>query len=126
MKPVKKILVVEDNPDNAQLLEDILGAKGYDLTIVDRGDRALDEVSRIKFDIVLLDIQLPDTDGLNVVKKIRENPETNEIPVIAVTAYGEDFQKEAAIEAGFDEYITKPIKNVELVKTVEQYAGKPD
>jgi CheY-like chemotaxis protein len=122
----KSILIVEDNQTNAQLLKDVLVIKGYDVNIVTNGDDALTSMEASKPDLVLMDVQLPGMDGYEVTRKMRDNPQTKELPVIAVTAYALKGDREKAMEAGCDGYMSKPINTRELPKMVENLIGKSD
>ena len=84
---MKKILIVEDNPMNMELILDLLEFYGYNITKAEDGIKALESLADTKFDIILLDMQLPKMDGLEVLDRIRKNPATADIPVIAVTAH---------------------------------------
>ena len=122
----KSILIVEDNQTNAQLLKDVLVIKGYEVDIVINGDNALASMEESKPDLVLMDIQLPGMDGYEVTRIMRENPQTKELPVIAVTAYALKGDKEKAMQAGCDGYMSKPINTRELPKMVEKLIGNPE
>ena len=120
----KSILIVEDNQTNAQLLKDVLVIKYYDVNVVTNGDDALASIEKSKPDLVLMDVQLPGMDGYEVTCKMRENPQTKELPIIAVTAYALKGDREKAMEAGCDGYMSKPINTRELPKMVERLIGK--
>jgi len=122
----KSILIVEDNQTNAQLLKDVLVIKGYEVFIVTNGDDALASMEASKPDLVLMDVQLPGMDGYEVTRKMRENPQTKELPVIAVTAYALKGDKKKAMDAGCDGYMSKPINTRELPKMVENLIGKSE
>jgi len=83
---MKKILIVEDNPMNMELILDLLEFYGHNITKAEDGVKALERLAETKFDIILLDMQLPKMDGLEVLDRIKKNPATADIPVIAVTA----------------------------------------
>ena len=120
----KSILIVEDNQTNAQLLKDVLVIKCYEVNIVTNGDDALASMEKFKPDLVLMDVQLPGMDGYEVTRKRRENPQTKELPIIAVTAYALKGDREKAMKAGCDGYMSKPINTRELPKMVERLIGK--
>ena len=100
----EKILIVEDNSQNMRLIEMVLGAKGYRLLKATNGKEALETASRDKPDLIITDIQLPKTDGLELTKRLRQMPAFNHIPIIAVTAYAMKGDKERIIGAGCDAY----------------------
>jgi len=123
---VKSILVVEDNQNNAELLQDILGVRGYKVEIVTRGDEAQDAANRMLPDLILMDIQLPGADGYEITRRIKKEPATKHIPIIAVTAYALKGDELKAKRAGCDDYVSKPINTRELPKLVEKFIGPPD
>src|SRR6056297_403448 len=110
-----KILIVDDNPNNIKLLGSILNAEGYSAEFATSGPDALDWINSDSFDIVLLDIMMPEMDGYEVCQKMKANPETSHIPVIFITAK----QDTDSIVKGFDigavDYISKPFKERELL-----------
>ena len=110
----EKILIVEDNPQNMRLIEMVLRAKGYTLLKATDGEEALDVAMRERPDLILMDIQLPKMNGLEVTRKLRETPAFSHIPIIALTAYAMKEDKERFINGGCDAYLPKPIDIREL------------
>jgi len=115
----KKVLVVEDNPQNMAVMLMTLKPQGYTLLEAADGEAALRTVESEKPDLVLLDIQLPDMNGIEVIKRLRQMPEFRSNPIIAVTAYAMKGDKEIAIEAGCDAYLAKPFSIYELRRVVD-------
>lgn len=115
-----KILVVEDNDRNRKLVRIILQAKGYELMEASTGEDAIRQLKNAKPDLILLDIQLPKMDGLKLTKIIRDSEETRDIPIIALTAYAMKGDRERILDAGFNEYISKPIDTRQLPVIVEK------
>ena len=109
------ILVVEDDRQIRKLLSTTLSANGYNIECAIDGEQAIMAVSTNKFDIVLLDLGLPDIDGVTVIKKIRE---WSNIPIIVVSARGEDSDKISALDNGADDYLTKPFSIEELMARI--------
>lgn len=105
---MKRIAVIEDNPDNQLLIKAIL-ADLYEVTEFETGPQALEVFTGWKPDLVLLDISLPEMDGTEVLRHIREDPAFRFIPVVALTAHAMDGDREKFLAAGFDDYVTKPI-----------------
>jgi two-component system cell cycle response regulator DivK len=105
----KKVLVVDDNPISRELIHEVL--ENSDLTVVEaeNGEEALNMIVHERPDIVLLDIQLPVFDGYEVLRRVRSDPKLDKLPVIALTAYAMQQDREKAFAAGFDDYVTKPI-----------------
>lgn len=109
------ILVVEDDRQIRKLMSTTLSANGYNIECRIDGEQAIMAVSTNKFDIVLLDLGLPDIDGVTVIKKIRE---WSNIPIIVVSARGEDSDKISALDNGADDYLTKPFSIEELMARI--------
>jgi len=102
------LAVIEDNADNRLLLQAILGDQ-YDIVEYENGADALTGIARSKPDLVLLDISLPGMDGNEILQRIRGDATLRNLPVIALTAHAMAGDREKFLEAGFDDYITKPI-----------------
>ena len=111
------LLLVDDLPQNIRLLEAVLAPRGYAIVKAESGREALEKVTAEPVDLVLLDILMPEMDGYAVCRALREDPATQYLPVVMVTASG-DQEKVAAIEAGADDFITKPFDQAELVARV--------
>jgi two-component system cell cycle response regulator DivK len=117
----ENILVVEDNEQNRILMRQILTHHGYDVQEATDGLTGLAMARAQMPDLILLDIQMPVMDGFAVIRELRKNPELNKIKAIAVTSFAMKGDREKALQAGFDEYVTKPIntrKFPELIKQV--------
>lgn len=109
-----KILIVEDNPQNMRLVEMVLRDQDYNLLQATDGEKALDVARQEIPDLILMDIQLPGMNGLDVTRKLRENTTTSHIPIIGITAYAMKGDREKIMAAGCDAYISKPINTREL------------
>jgi two-component system cell cycle response regulator DivK len=118
------ILIIEDNENNMMLVRDLLEFKGYDILEATTGAEGVRLAVEHKPDLVLMDIQLPDIDGISALAQIRADPASREIPVLALSAsvMPDDQQRIAA--SGFNAFITKPINVKSFVQTVERFAGK--
>ena len=116
-----QILVVEDNQKNMKLFRDVLQVKGYRTLEATTGGRAVELATEHRPDLVLMDIQLPDIDGVEALSRLRANERTASIPVLAVTAQAMQGDHERFLAAGFDDCISKPVNIVELVDTVRKY-----
>ena len=110
----KRILIVEDSPQNMRLMEMTLKAKNYTLLKATDGEEALDMATRERPDLIIMDVQLPKLNGLEVTRKLRDTVEFSHIPIIAITAFAMKGDKERAIEAGCDAYLSKPIDTRQL------------
>jgi adenylate cyclase len=113
-----KILVVDDTARNVKLLADLLAVKGYAVVTAASGQEALDKIEPERPDLVLLDVVMPEMSGYEVCRKIREIPETRMLPVVMVTALDPSEERIKGIEAGADDFLTKPINQAELLARV--------
>jgi two-component system cell cycle response regulator DivK len=116
-----RILLVEDNEKNMKLLRDVLRAAGYETLEATTGLRGVEVAIEHEPDIVLMDVQLPDIDGVEALRHLRADRRTASIPVLALTAQAMHGDRERFLAAGFDRYIAKPVDIVALVHTVHEY-----
>jgi signal transduction histidine kinase/CheY-like chemotaxis protein len=119
----RNILVAEDNAVNQMLARRILQKRGHLVTVVDNGRDAVKALGEQPFDLVLMDVQMPEMDGMEATRIIRNSRPTDlnpEIPIIALTAYAMKGDRERFIEAGMDDYISKPLKAGELLEKVDR------
>ena len=112
-----RILVVDDTPENIRLLEALLEPRGYAVITASSGQEALAKLRDQHPDLVLLDVVMPEMDGYQVCRRLREDPATTVLPVVMVTASGSE-QRVAAIEAGADDFISKPLDQAELLARI--------
>ena len=119
----KKILLVEDNPVNRRLAEFLLRSQGYDVRAAATGVEAFEMLERERPDLIVMDIQLPGMDGLEVTRKLKEQPATADIPVIAVTSYAMKGDREKALAAGCAGYVTKPIDKNIFIQEIAAHVG---
>ena len=117
----KCILVVEDQEDNRQILRDLLGNAGYELTEAENGEEAIAAVAKRRPDLILMDIQLPVMDGYAATRRIRTNPDLKSVPIIAVTSYALAGDEDKARAAGCDGYVSKPYSPRDLLAKVRAY-----
>jgi adenylate cyclase len=112
------VLVVDDTPQNILLLADLLSSRGYDVTTAASGAQALELIAAKPPDLVLLDVVMPEMSGYEVCRKIRANPATEVLPVVLVTALDPAQERIKGLEAGADDFLTKPINQPELLARV--------
>lgn len=117
---MKRILVAEDSAANRELITEILALNGYEITVADDGAAAMACLEQASYDLVLLDIQMPVLDGYQVMERMRAHAEWTAVPIVALTAYAMRGDREHALRAGFDDYVTKPIDFRLLVTTIER------
>ena len=114
----KKVLYIEDNYHNRRVVRKILESRGYWLVEAETGEDGLEILDKMRPPLVLLDIGLPGIDGLEVVERIRADEELRDTYVIAVTAAAMQGDQERFLEAGCDNYMSKPIRAIELIDMV--------
>jgi two-component system cell cycle response regulator DivK len=122
----ERVLVVEDNEKNMKLFRDVLMATGYRTLEATTGEQAVVLAAEHVPDLVLMDIRLPDVDGVEALRRLRADQRTAYIPVLALTAQAMQGDRERFLAAGFDGYISKPVNVVELLGTVRQHCDGRD
>jgi len=123
----RQVLVVEDNARNMRLFCDVLQASGYRTLEATTGEQAVDLVFEHRPDLVLMDIQLPDIDGVEALGRVRADDGFASVPILALTAQAMEGDRERFLAAGFDGYLSKPVDIAEFVATVKRYCeeGSP-
>ena len=119
-----RILIVEDNEDNFQLVRFLLERDGFEVISAANGKEGVETAMREKPDLILMDLSMPEMDGWTAAQKIKAEPETKAIPLLALTAHTLPGDRMRALEAGCDGYISKPINVEYLIKTVSSSIGK--
>ncbi|HJY88449.1 MAG TPA: ATP-binding protein [Candidatus Acidoferrales bacterium] len=122
-----RILLAEDNPVNQQLAVHLLERRGHSVVAAETGRKALAMLGKDRFDLVLMDVQMPEMDGLEATAAIRAREKTSgeRLPIVAMTAHAIKGDAERCLAAGMDAYISKPIEPVELIETVERLGAGP-
>jgi PleD family two-component response regulator len=113
-----RILIADDNPQGAELLEAYLSDGNYDLRMASDGEETLQVIKSWQPDLILLDIMMPRISGFEVCKRLRANPATRDIVVLMITALDQPSDIDRAVEAGTDEFLSKPINKSELILRV--------
>jgi two-component system cell cycle response regulator DivK len=121
----RSILVVEDQEDNRQILRDLLGSAGYDMTEAENGADALTAVAKNPPDLILMDIQLPIMDGYEATRRLKADPATSAIPIIVVTSYALSGDETKARASGCDAYVTKPYSPRALLAKIKEFLPPP-
>lgn len=114
-----KLLVADDNHQNCELLDAYLSESGYQVDMVYDGQQTLDYVRKSPPDLILLDIMMPKVSGYEVCQRLKADPETEHIPIIMVTALAEMGDIEKAVNAGANDFLTKPVNKLELTTRVK-------
>lgn len=116
----KNILVIEDNPDNMELVDEILDDAGMIVTQAKRAEDGIERLSQGGIDLILMDISLPDMDGLEATRVIRADEKLKSIPIVGLSAHAMKHDKDAALSAGCNDYQTKPIDEEALLQTIHR------
>ena len=119
----KTILVVEDTLENMRLFRAILKLEGAEVLEAERARRGLELAASGAPDAILMDLQMPDMDGLTAVRSLKSDPATQAIPVIVVTAFAMEQERRNSFAAGCDAFVTKPIDPANLVKQILEFVG---
>jgi two-component system phosphate regulon response regulator PhoB len=117
--PRERILLIEDEPDIAEVLQYNLEKEGFEVETARRGDTGLDAVRRDAPDLILLDLMLPGTDGLELTRMLKRDGGTSRVPIVMLTARGEEVDRIVGLELGADDYISKPFSPREVVLRVK-------
>ena len=122
----KKILLVDDDPDFVDAVKSVVEGAGYDVSVAYDGKEALEEVAKTKFDLIILDVMMPEVNGHEACKKLKENPDTAEIPVILLTAVASrvtssTYTHRDMLESEAEDYIAKPVEPEVLLSRIEDW-----
>jgi CheY-like chemotaxis protein len=118
-----RVLIVDDNPTNLKLVAYLVKAQGHDVDTAGDANAALAVIRARKPAVILMDLQLPGVDGLELTRRIKNDAATRDIAIIAVTAYAMKGDRERALEAGCDDYVSKPIDTRALPATIARHVG---
>ena len=119
------ILIVDDNPANLKLARFALESEGYEVRTAADGEAALTILRDFRPRLILMDLQLPGVDGLELTRRLKSDPVTREIIIVAVTAFAMSGDRERSLRAGCDGYLTKPIDPIQLPILVGEYLDRP-
>jgi CheY-like chemotaxis protein len=117
----EKILIVDDNPTNLKLVAYLMKANGYEVVTAVDADAALSAITAEPPKLILMDLQLPGVDGLELTRRLKSDPATRDIIIVAVTAYAMKGDQDKALAAGCDDYVTKPIDTRALPQTIARH-----
>ena len=122
-----RVLLVEDNAVNQMVAESLLERRGFDVVVASNGREGVDAFQRERFDLVLMDIQMPEMDGFEALAAIRaiEEPTGRHTPVVALTAHALKEDRERCLAAGMDDYLSKPIEAAKLYETIRGVLDGP-
>lgn len=119
-----RILVVDDEPHIRRVLSAVLGERGFDVRMATDGLQGLDELGAHEVDLVILDLMMPGASGLEILSKIRSDPRRSDIPVIILTAKGQDTDRDAALAGGANDFLTKPFSPKKLIARIDEILGR--
>ena len=120
------ILIVDDNPVNLKLVKVLLEGEGYDARTARDAEEALEILGYFRPKLILMDIQLPGMDGLELTRRLKADPSTRGIVILALTAYAMKGDDQKMLEAGCDGYISKPVDTRTLPEKIKEYLGNAD
>jgi two-component system, cell cycle response regulator DivK len=123
---MSSILVVDDNPSNLKLFTFLLALPGYDVTTAASAEQALDVLGGLVPDLIIMDLQLPDVDGLTLTRQLKADPRMTGVPIVAVTASAMKGDEEKAWAAGVDGYMSKPVEKRAFRAMVASYLERGD
>lgn len=119
IKKSSKILIVDDEQDILELIRHALNKEGYEVHIAVNGQQAIEKTAKVLPDLILMDVMMPVMDGMEACRQLKEDPATQQIPIIFLTARSEEFAELAGFEAGADDYIAKPIRTRVLTSRIK-------
>jgi CheY-like chemotaxis protein len=114
------VLLVDDSPDVRRFYREFLVHRGYRVITAATGTRALRAATRLRPDVIVMDLAMPDLDGIEATRRLRRDERTRDIPIVAVTGYGWKTVARIAAQVGFAAFVTKPCASIDLVTTVDQ------
>lgn len=117
-KVMKKILVVDDNAMNLRLIQDLLTVMGYTVITANSGTDAVHLALEQRFDLILMDVQMPGMSGTEAMRQLKRQPDWPEVPIVAITALAMEGDEQQLLEAGFDGYISKPIVFSDMLSSI--------
>ena len=120
----EKILIVDDNPTNLKLVAYLMKANGFEVSTAIDAEAALADIRDRRPALILMDVQLPGIDGLELTRQLKADPETRDIIIVAVTAYAMKGDHDKAVAAGCDDYVTKPIDTRSLPDMVRRHLSR--
>ena len=118
---MSRILYVEDHPAQRDIMAQMLELSGYEVTVASDGIEGVDQARSWGPDLILMDLRMPRMDGFEAIRELRKDPDTADIPIIAISAWASAKHKERAMEAGANDHFTKPVDLSRLLETINRY-----
>ena len=113
------ILIIDDDPNNMDIVTDYLSGSNYTILVAEDGESGISRAEYALPGLILLDVMMPGIDGFEVCRRIKEDPQTNSIPVVMLTAKKSSMDQARGMQVGADAYITKPFKSVKIIEIIE-------
>ena len=123
---MSRVLIVDDNPTNLKLVSYLVKSHGHDVATASDAEAALVSIANQRPTLILMDLQLPGIDGLELTRRLKADPATRSIPIIALTAYAMKGDLEKALAAGSDDYVTKPIDTRTLPDVIARHVARAE
>lgn len=121
MRAKMRILIAEDHPDNREMLTRRLERKGYEVHIAENGQEAVDKAKSCAPDLILMDISMPIMSGIEATRMLRQSPDVCSVKIVALTAHAMDSARQECMDAGCDDFATKPVDFAGLVQLIEKH-----
>lgn len=116
-----RILIAEDHPDNREMLTRRLERRGYEVHVAENGAEAVEKAKQISPDLILMDISMPVMSGIEATRALRQNPDVAGVKIVALTAHAMDSARRECMDAGCDDFATKPVDFAGLMTLIERY-----
>lgn len=126
MSNARRILVVEDNEKNRKLFKLLISSMGHDCLVANDGNAGIEMARQNCPDLILMDIQMPTLDGLAALSLLRGNQATSQIPVVAITSYAMEHDRDRLLAAGFRDYVSKPVDTAQFKKFIQDFLDSVD
>jgi CheY-like chemotaxis protein len=121
LRSVMRILIAEDHPDNREMLMRRLERRGYEVHVAENGAEAVEKATQISPDLILMDISMPVMSGIEATRMLRQNPDVAGVKIVALTAHAMDSARRECMDAGCDDFATKPVDFAGLMALIERY-----
>lgn len=121
---MSRILYIEDHPAQRDIMAQMLELSGYEVTVASDGLEGVDQARSSGPDLILMDLRMPRMDGFEAIRELRKDPNTADIPIIAISAWASAKHKERAVEAGANEHFTKPVDLPRLLETINRFLNE--
>lgn len=125
MQPRKIILLVEDDEASQYIFSALLQHRGYDISVAPNAEHGFERIKAVRPHLIIMDIGLPEVDGITMTRMLKSDPDTRDIPILVLTVFAFDRDRDEALAAGADRFVAKPADKDELYALVEELIGAP-